>query len=112
MTARKHLTAREAAFRSLVDEHYGGNFTQALVDLAAIGDIAVAWLDREFITSWMNRDDLTDDEWAAIRFRLDEYDQWVSDSDDVNGCFLTWLLVRAGFAPDDSDTWRLRDAGA
>lgn len=103
----KHsLTERDAAVRALVNEFFDGDYTAALINLASQGDIAVAYLDREWITAWMERDELTDDEWDEIRTELDSYDEWVSNTDDVNSDFIQTLLTERGFEPDDDGAWR------
>jgi hypothetical protein len=95
------------AIREFVGLYYKGNYTAALLDIAREGDIAVAYLDREFITTWMERDELTDDEWAEIRTELGSYDEWVSNTDDVNTDFIQTLLTERGFqADDETGVWR------
>jgi hypothetical protein len=101
------MNAKQAAIKALVDEYFEGNYTAALLDIAREGDIAVAYLDREWITNWMDRDELTDDEWDEIRTELDSYDEWVSNTDDVNTDFIQTLLTERGFqADDETGVWR------
>lgn len=69
--------------------------TIALLDFAARARIAVAYLDREAIEADIDRA-LTADEWDKIAYQLDGYDEYVSNSDDLNYAFLEQIFADAG----------------
>lgn len=69
--------------------------TQALVNLAGYGRIAVAYLDREVIERTLDRT-FTEEEWRHFSAWLQDYDQWVSETPDLNRAFLQEVLKRAG----------------
>ncbi|GAA0475508.1 hypothetical protein Aca07nite_84390 [Actinoplanes capillaceus] len=87
---------------------YVGLFTDpamALLDLTGRAGIAVAYLDRGAIEADTRA--LTDDEWGRIAYQLDDYDQHVSNSVDVNATFRDRIFAAAGVEQhldDDPDS--------
>lgn len=94
-----------------VNDHFGGDYTQAILALARQGGVAVAYLDREYFETWLERDDLSDREWNAIASELEDYDEWVSYG-DTNADYNFHVLDKAGFVckdGEDAPRWSLPD---
>lgn len=71
------LHHREAAVRELVGLYDKGSEVQAVLDVARIVGVAVAWEDRQSIEGMIGRD-LTDEEWTLIAPGLEDMDEAVN----------------------------------
>jgi hypothetical protein len=89
------MTAQVRSAQSAYDAYVAcfSSPTLALLDLAARAGIAVAYLDRDTIEA--DRP-LTNEEWAKIADELDWYDEYVSNSGDLNAVFLDEVFAAAG----------------
>ncbi|GAA1614381.1 hypothetical protein GCM10009733_008230 [Nonomuraea maheshkhaliensis] len=97
---------RWSVLRRLVAHQYDGNATDALLELADVGDIAVNYLDREWFAIYLEDHydlPLTDDAWQAIAAELGGYDKHVCDyaEPNVQNDFADQVLEAAGVLPDE-----------
>jgi hypothetical protein len=76
-----------------------GRSTQALLNLAGYGRIAVAYLDREVIEATLDRE-FTAEEWGLFSQWLEDYDGWVSNYGDLNRQYIEAILDRANLEPE------------
>lgn len=92
----------------VVNSHYGGDATSALLDLAAIGQIAVNYLDRDWFTRYLREQHgirLTDETWEKLAAELGSYDEHVCRylQPNVQGDFAEQAAIRAGLLDQDED---------
>lgn len=110
MTHIDNATEPDRAVKHLVDTHFDGDFTKAMLSLSRQGDIAVAWMDREVIARHFTERGvhLTDELWSRIAPQLDDFDSYAGDAGssvhtDYANCLLRQLGFDAAAESDPSD---------
>jgi hypothetical protein len=79
---------------------------QALIAIAEVAGISIAYVDRVGFESQIERD-LEDEEWEAVRAALagTKLDEWLFDNDTegLQGDFIKHVCEKAGVIPGEAD---------
>jgi hypothetical protein len=99
---------RREALRTLIRDHYNGDATSALLDLAHAGHIAVNYLDRTWFASYLDEYHgitLTEQAWADIAPYLYQYDEHVCGyvEPNVQNDFALRVAHNVGLLEEDTE---------
>lgn len=93
------VPARDA-ISAFVDGEHGGDAAGAILAIARQYGVAVAYLDRhwfeEYLSDELGGKPFTDEQWGRIEPHLEDYDEHVGDTDDLNYEFVRSVLNKAG----------------
>jgi excisionase family DNA binding protein len=97
---RQHASQALAA---VIKQHFNTDATAALLTLAQLADIDIAYLDRTYFTDYLQEHHghtLTDDEWKRIARELGEYCTLIDDlCRDAVAAYTDAILRSANIAP-------------
>ncbi|WP_329431313.1 hypothetical protein OG339_47955 (plasmid) [Streptosporangium sp. NBC_01495] len=98
---------RSERMRQLIEKVYHGDAEAALVDLADIGEFAVAHLDRDYFAGHLRQRhgvELTDEMWEALQQHLEGYNKHVSGYmvPDVQRMFAVEAIHAAGILAQET----------
>lgn len=65
--------------QQFIDECFGGEAVAAMLEVARVGQIAVAYQYRATFEADLGRE-LSDEEWERIVPELEDYDEWLDNS--------------------------------
>lgn len=88
--------------RLTVEALFDGDATRAVREIGHVCGVAVAYQDRTTLESTLGRP-FTDDEWAAVKLDLDEYDEWLDNSGAAES-ISEWLAQQVEAIPHDCTT--------
>lgn len=100
-----YQTPAENALDDLIEQHFDGDATQALLALSHRAGIAVAYQDRQVFESHLDRD-LADEEWERLKPELEDYDEWLDNSGAAESIceWRSQVLEKAVIRTDDDES--------
>ncbi|KAA9379677.1 hypothetical protein F5972_08475 [Microbispora cellulosiformans] len=107
LMSRPSAPHAQQQLRQLLDDAYGGDPVAALLDLADIGDLAVAYLNRDWFADYLHRAhglQLTPEQWRDISSHLDDFHDHVRayGQPNITHEFAAEVCRMAGVLPADN----------